>query len=229
MSQTIQVIAGLGNPGAEYEQTRHNAGFWLVDALARKHDETWRHQRRFDADVCKISVAGNEIWLIKPMSFMNCSGGPLRAVLDYYRLPIAGTVVAHDELDLPAGALRLKKAGGHGGHNGLRDIISHCGADFYRLRIGIGHPGVSSAVLGHVLKRPSQKEQGLLDEALDKAVRAVPKMIRKGPGIVMNELNRKPKKAKPVIKPVAASGDDNTKTGDAGSQPRDSSDGNGSD
>ncbi|MEO0576737.1 MAG: aminoacyl-tRNA hydrolase [Pseudomonadota bacterium] len=207
MSQSIKVIAGLGNPGSEYEQTRHNAGFWFVDALASRHDEPWRHQRRFDADVCKITVAGEEIWLIKPMSFMNRSGGPLRGVLDYYRLPIEGTLVAHDELDLAAGTLRLKKAGGHGGHNGLRDIISHCGADFYRLRIGIGHPGTSDAVLGHVLKRASAKEQQLVDDVIDKAVGAVPKMIRKGPGIVMNELNRKPKKPKPAAKPAAGSGD----------------------
>ncbi|MFK8051507.1 MAG: aminoacyl-tRNA hydrolase [Woeseiaceae bacterium] len=203
MADAIRVIAGLGNPGSEYEQTRHNAGFWLVDQLAEKHEEPMKFQRRFDAEVGKIKVGGEQIWLIKPMSFMNLSGGPLRAVLDYYRLDIKETVVAHDELDLAAGTLRLKKAGGHGGHNGLRDIIQHCGPEFFRLRIGIGHPGQSSKVLSHVLKRAGADEQDAMDDAVARAIKAVPKMVRKGPGIVMNELNRKPKKPKPAATPAS--------------------------
>ena len=201
LASKVHVIAGLGNPGDDYARTRHNAGFWFVDALAARHEEVWKRQRRFDADVCRIAVAGEEIWLIKPMSFMNRSGGPLRGILDYYRLPAEGVLVAHDELDLPVGALRLKQGGGHGGHNGLRDIISHCGADFLRLRMGVGHPGTADAVVGYVLKAASQKEQTLLDEAVEKSVKIVPKLIRKGPGIVMNELNRKPKRAKPKPAP----------------------------
>lgn len=203
MADSIRVIAGLGNPGADYEQTRHNAGFWFIDRLVEKFDGEMKYQKRFDADVGRIRSGGEELWLIKPMSFMNLSGGPLRMVLDYYRLDIGQTLVAHDELDLPAGVLRLKKAGGHGGHNGLRDIISHCGADFYRLRIGIGHPGASDKVLGHVLKRATSDEQSLIDEALGRAVKALPKMVRRGPAVVMNELNRKPqtKKHKPADKP----------------------------
>ncbi len=208
MADQIRVIAGLGNPGSEYEQTRHNAGFWFVDALAQRHEAPLKFQRRLDAEVGKFELAGQEIWLVKPMTFMNCSGGPLRAVLDYYRLDIRETLVAHDELDLPAGTLRLKKAGGHGGHNGLRDIIAHNGADYYRMRIGIGHPGRSEQVLGHVLKRASAKEQELLDDAIERACKALPKMVRKGPGIVMNELNRKPKKPKP--KPTPTDGAEET-------------------
>ncbi|MEM9172677.1 MAG: aminoacyl-tRNA hydrolase [Pseudomonadota bacterium] len=197
LTTKVSIIAGLGNPGDEYAQTRHNAGFWFVDALARKHEAEWKHQRRFDAETTRITLAGQELWLIKPMSFMNCSGGPIRAVADYFRLSLDTLLVAHDELDLPAGTVRLKTGGGHGGHNGLRDIISHCGSGFLRLRLGIGHPGSADKVLGYVLKRASAKEQTLLDEATEKAVSIVPKMIRKGPGIVMNELNRKPKKKKP--------------------------------
>ena len=131
------------------------------------------------------------------MSFMNRSGGPLRAALDYYRLDIAETLVVHDELDLPCGTLRLKKGGGHGGHNGLRDIVSHCGPDFYRLRIGIGHPGDASRVVGYVLRRAGADEQSALDEAIERALSSVPKLVRRGPGVVMNELNRKPKPPQP--------------------------------
>jgi len=207
MADQIRVIAGLGNPGSEYEQTRHNAGFWFVDALAQRHEAPVKFQRRLDADMGKFELAGQEIWLVKPMTFMNCSGGPLRAVLDYYRLDIRETLVAHDELDLPAGTLRLKKSGGHGGHNGLRDIIAHNSADYYRMRIGIGHPGRSEQVLGHVLKRASAKKQELLDDAIERACKALPKMVRKGPGIVMNELNRKPKQPKPT--PTDGAGEPN--------------------
>ena len=197
MADTIRVIAGLGNPGAEYADTRHNAGFWFVDRLARAHDEPLKLQRRLDAEIGRIRTGGEEVWLIKPMSFMNRSGGPLRAALDYYRLDIAETLVVHDELDLPCGTLRLKKGGGHGGHNGLRDIVSHCGPDFYRLRIGIGHPGDASRVVGYVLRRAGADEQSALDEAIERALSSVPKLVRRGPGVVMNELNRKPKPPQP--------------------------------
>lgn len=209
MADQIRVIAGLGNPGSEYEDTRHNAGFWFVDALANRYEAPLKYQRRLDADVGKFELAGETIWLVKPLTYMNCSGGPLRAMLDYYKLDIRETLVAHDELDLAAGSLRLKKAGGHGGHNGLRDVIAHNGPDYFRLRIGIGHPGRSDQVLGHVLKRASTKEQALLDEAVERACKALPKMIRKGPGIVMNELNRKPKKPKPaaVVEPKPETGE----------------------
>ena len=193
MADTIRVIAGLGNPGAEYADTRHNAGFWFVDRLAQAHEEPLKLQRRLDAEVGRIRTGGEDVWLIKPMSFMNRSGGPLRAVLDYYRLDIAQTLVVHDELDLPVGSLRLKKGGGHGGHNGLRDILSHCGPDFYRLRIGIGHPGDASRVVGYVLRRAGADEQSALDASIERALASVPKMVRRGPGVVMNELNRKPK------------------------------------
>lgn len=197
MSEPLTLIVGLGNPGDDYRDTRHNAGFWFIDQLAQQYEGELRYQRKFDAEIGRIRVGGEELWLLKPMSFMNLSGGPLRAVLDYYRLSIKNTLVAHDELDLDAGTLRLKIAGGHGGHNGLRDIISHCGNEFYRLRVGIGHPGSSDKVLGHVLKRPNIADRERIEDALDRAVKAVPKMQRRGVGVVMNELNRKVKKPKP--------------------------------
>ncbi len=213
MGDTIRVIAGLGNPGAEYADTRHNAGFWFVDRLAERHEAPLKYQRRLDAEVGRIRTGGEELWLIKPMSFMNRSGGPLRATLDYYRLDIEETLVAHDELDLPVGTLRLKKAGGHGGHNGLRDIVSHCGSEFFRLRIGIGHPGQSERVVGHVLRRAGSGEQDKLDDAIDRAIKALPKMVRRGPGVVMNEINRKPKKPKPPKPPAESeAGDDSNES-----------------
>ena len=131
----LTIIAGLGNPEEKYERTLHNAGFWFVDALARKYGGQFRYEKKFDAEYCRVNLHGDDIWLIKPQSFMNLSGGPVRAMLDYYRLKVDHLLVAHDEIDLPPGIVRLKQGGGHGGHNGLRDVIKHCGADFMRLRI----------------------------------------------------------------------------------------------
>ena len=113
----LSIIAGLGNPEDKYERTLHNAGFWFVDAVARKYGGAFRYEKKFDADCCKVSIAGNEIWLVKPQSYMNLSGGPVRAALDYYRLDAKHLLVAHDEIDLPPGTVRLKQSGGHGGHN----------------------------------------------------------------------------------------------------------------
>ncbi|MDH3644899.1 MAG: aminoacyl-tRNA hydrolase, partial [Gammaproteobacteria bacterium] len=149
----LSIIAGLGNPEDKYERTLHNAGFWFVDALARKYGGQFRHEKRFDADYCRINLHGDDVWLVKPQSYMNLSGGPVRKMLDYYRLDPRHLLVAHDEIDLPPGTVRLKQGGGHGGHNGIRDVIRHCGADFMRLRLGVGHPGEKSKVTGYVLKR----------------------------------------------------------------------------
>ena len=153
MASHLTIIAGLGNPEERYAQTPHNSGFWFVDALARDAGTQFRYEKRFDADVCKITIAGEEVWLMKPQSYMNLSGGPIRSMLDYYRLKTNELLVAHDEIDLPPGTVRLKKNGGHGGHNGLRDVIQHCGQDFMRLRLGVGHPGQKDKVTGYVLKR----------------------------------------------------------------------------
>ena len=137
----VTIIAGLGNPEEKYERTLHNAGFWFVDALVQKYGGLWRYEKKFDAAICRITLHGDDTWLVKPQSYMNLSGQPVRGMLDYYRLKTAGLLVAHDEIDLPPGTVRLKKGGGHGGHNGIRDVIQHCGADFLRLRTGREEPG----------------------------------------------------------------------------------------
>lgn len=187
----LSAIAGLGNPEDKYERTLHNAGFWFVDALARKYDGIFRYEKKFDADCCKVRINGEEIWLIKPQSYMNLSGGPVRAALDYFRLAPAGLLVAHDEIDLPPGTVRLKKGGGHGGHNGIRDVIKHCGADFMRLRLGVGHPGAKDRVTGHVLKRASSDVEAAVEQNIDSAIAALPLLIEDGLNAAMKELHTK--------------------------------------
>lgn len=180
MSNSIRIIAGLGNPEDKYERTLHNAGFWFVDALARKYGGSFRYEKKFDADYCKINLHGSDIWLVKPQSYMNLSGGPIRAVIDYYRLEVSELLVAHDEIDLPSGTTRLKKGGGHGGHNGLRDIIQHCGAEFVRLRLGVGHPGEKSRVTNYVLKRGSADVERAIEDDIDAAMDVMPLLIEDG-------------------------------------------------
>lgn len=197
MTQRLRVVAGLGNPGAKYESTRHNAGFWFADELARRYGGQFRHETRFNADVCRAQIETESVWLIKPMNYMNRSGGPLRAFLDYYRLDVGSLLVAHDEIDLPVAALRLKEGGGHGGHNGLRDTIACLGAKFYRLRIGVAHPGHRDDVVDYVLKSASANDQRQLDEAVDRAADVVPTMISRGFQVAMNEINRRPAADKP--------------------------------
>lgn len=180
MSSRLTVIAGLGNPEARYANTLHNAGFWVADEIARRAGAEFRYEKRFDAEVGKATICGAEVWLVKPMSYMNLSGGPIRAVLDYYRLSAPSLLVAHDEIDLEPGVVRLKLGGGHGGHNGLRDIIKHCGADFMRLRIGVGHPGDKDKVTGYVLTQPSQSIAVLLQRAVDEAADIIPVLLDRG-------------------------------------------------
>ncbi len=193
MSAPVTLIAGLGNPGGEYERTLHNAGFWFVDELARKFGGSLSYQKKFDADVGKARIAGNEVWLMKPQAFMNLSGRPIRGVLDYYRLDAKQLLVAHDEIDLPPGTVRLKKGGGHGGHNGLRDIIRHCGADFLRLRIGVGHPGSKEQVTGHVLRRGSADVERAVEDNIDAAVAVLPALMDDGLEAAMKALHTKKK------------------------------------
>lgn len=180
MSNSIRIIAGLGNPGEKYQRTLHNAGFWFVDALAQKYGGDFRYDKKFDADCCKIELHGQEIWLVKPQSFMNLSGGPIRSVIDYYRLKLGNLLVAHDEIDLPPGTVRLKMGGGHGGHNGLRDIIQHCGAEFVRLRFGVGHPGDKSQVTDYVLKRGSPDAERAIEDNIAAAIGIMPVLIDDG-------------------------------------------------
>jgi len=185
----MSIIAGLGNPEDKHERTLHNVGFWFVEAVARKYGGEFRYEKRFDAECCKVSVTGRDIWLVKPQSFMNLSGGPIRAVLDYYRLDPKCLLVVHDEIDLPPDTVRLKEGGGHGGHNGIRDVMQHCGEDFMRLRIGIGHPGEKSKVTGYVLKRGSPDVESAVEENVAVAVDTMPLLLEDGISAAMKQLH----------------------------------------
>ena len=191
MSKPIRIIAGLGNPGEKYERTLHNAGFWFVDALARKYGGSFRYEKKFDADYCRINLHGEDVWLVKPQGYMNESGGPIRGVLDYYRLTLAELLVAHDEIDLPPGTTRLKQGGGHGGHNGLRDIIRHCGAEFLRLRLGVGHPGEKDKVTNYVLKRGSGETEDAIQRDIDDAMGVMPELVDGEINAAMKKLHTK--------------------------------------
>jgi PTH1 family peptidyl-tRNA hydrolase len=188
----LKLIVGLGNPGAEYARTRHNAGFWLVDELARRHGGTFRHEGKHQAELARVRIGGEEIWLAKPMTFMNRSGGPVSSVLGFYKIAPGEMLVAHDEIDLPCGTVRLKDAGGHGGHNGLRDIIAAQGDGFWRLRIGVGHPGGKREVVDHVLTLPGRDEQRMIDETVLDGADAIEEMLRAGAQIAMNKLHTRP-------------------------------------
>ncbi len=191
MTKPIRIIAGLGNPEEKYERTLHNAGFWFVDELARKYGGSFRYEKKFDADYCRINLHGEDVWLVKPQSFMNCSGQPIRGMLDYYRLRSNELLVAHDEIDLPPGTVRLKEGGGHGGHNGLRDIIRHCGNDFLRLRLGVGHPGEKHKVTNYVLKRGSADVEAAVERNIDDAIAVMPELVDGNAGAAMKQLHTK--------------------------------------
>ncbi len=174
----IRLIVGLGNPGAQYEATRHNAGFWWVDEFARANAASFRPETKFHGLFARMVAHGREVMLLKPQTFMNVSGRAVGAVAQFYKIEPANILVAHDELDLPPGTAKLKLGGGHGGHNGLKDIIAHLGTkDFWRLRIGIGHPGERSEVSNYVLHPPRREEQLLIDEAMQRAHQVAPLVV----------------------------------------------------
>jgi PTH1 family peptidyl-tRNA hydrolase len=176
----IRLIIGLGNPGAEYEPTRHNAGYWWVDEFAREQNLSYKNESRFHALIARGRFGGHEVLLLKPQTFMNASGRSVGAVAGFYRIEPQEMLVVHDDLDLPPGVARLKMGGGHGGHNGLKDIIAHLGTrDFWRLRLGIGHPGDRIEVSSYVLARPRQEERELIGEAMERA-RAIADLVVEG-------------------------------------------------
>ncbi len=187
----LSIIAGLGNPEDKYERTLHNAGFWFVDAVARKYGGQFRYEKKFDAEICKVGIDGADVWLAKPQSYMNHSGQPVRAVLDYYRLNPRHMLVAHDEIDLPPDVIRFKQGGGHGGHNGIRDVMAHCGKDFMRLRIGVGHPGEKDKVTGYVLKRGSSEVEAAVEKNIDAALDVIPVLMDDGLNAAMKKLHTK--------------------------------------
>lgn len=167
----IRVIVGLGNPGHEYETTRHNAGYWWVDGLARLQNLSFRSEAKFHGMMARGQLHGHEMLLLKPQTFMNASGRAVGALAQFYKIAPAEILVVHDDLDLQPGAVRLKLGGGHGGHNGLKDIIAHLGSrDFWRLRLGIGHPGERAEVVNFVLNDPRKEEQALIGQAIQRAL-----------------------------------------------------------
>ncbi len=166
----IKLIVGLGNPGREYEGTRHNAGFWWVDAFAHAHQFNFKVESKFHGLAARGQVHGRELYLLKPQTFMNVSGRAVGALAQFYKIAPEHMLVVHDELDLPPGSARLKLGGGHGGHNGLKDIIAHLGTkDFWRLRLGIGHPGERAGVSDYVLNAPRREESVLIEQAMQRA------------------------------------------------------------
>jgi len=192
MTEKIKCIVGLGNPGSKYEQTRHNVGFWFVDELARQQGQVMRTESKFFGQVGRINLEGNDCWLLKPETFMNRSGQAVSALAKFYKIPLESILVVHDELDLPAGVIKLKQGGGHGGHNGLRDIISAMsGKTFYRYRVGIDHPGHKDGVSDYVLSRPSKDDQQEINFVLDDGIRQVSLLLKAEYQKVMNDLHTK--------------------------------------
>ena len=189
MTQGISLIAGLGNPGPEYAETRHNAGFRFLDAVLSGTGVPMRRESRFNGDVARMDIGGRELWLLAPQTFMNHSGESLAKFANYYKIPVGEILVVHDELDLAPGTVRLKIGGGNGGHNGLTDVTEKLGPDYARLRIGIGHPGSAAQVVSFVLKRAPASEQKLIDEAIARAREHLPDIVHGQFPKVMNALH----------------------------------------
>jgi len=187
----IDIIVGLGNPGSKYEQTRHNAGFWFVEEIARLQGTQFRSETKFSGEVCKVVIEGRDIWLLKPQTFMNRSGLAVKQLASFYKIPIENILVAHDELDLDPGTIKLKSAGGHGGHNGLRDTIAHMGKEFHRLRIAIGHPGHRDQVSDYVLSRASKDDQISIDNSINDALKILPLLAQGSWEKAVNQLHSK--------------------------------------
>ena len=187
--EALKLIVGLGNPGTEYARTRHNAGFQFADELAARHGASFRSEPRHRAELARAQIAGTDLWLLKPMNYMNHSGDAVQSIASFYKVSLEQILVAYDELDFPAGAVRLRQGGGAAGHNGLRDVIAQMGDGFWRLRIGIGHPGDRSQVLDYVLGRPPAEEAGLIRAAILAAADSVQVLLKEGAQIAMNQLH----------------------------------------
>ncbi len=174
----IKLFVGLGNPGPEYEATRHNAGFWWIDALARELKATLVPDRSYYGLVARVNVQGQSVWLLEPQTFMNVSGKSVAALARFFKIQPEEILVAHDELDIVPGQVKLKRGGSHAGHNGLRDIHAQLGsADYWRLRIGVGHPGVKAEVVNWVLKKPSPDHRNLIEDSIVHSLKAYPAML----------------------------------------------------
>jgi PTH1 family peptidyl-tRNA hydrolase len=185
----VKLIVGLGNPGRDYESSRHNAGFWVVEELARRHGGAFRAEPKFNAELARTRIGGQELWLVKPQDYMNNSGRVTAAVATFYKIEPAQLLVVHDELDLPVAEVRLKEGGGSGGHNGLKDLIAHLGDGFWRLRLGVGHPGNREQVTPWLLSRSSAAEREALEPGVRAAADTVPLVIEQGAAAAMQKLH----------------------------------------
>jgi PTH1 family peptidyl-tRNA hydrolase len=176
---TIRLLVGLGNPGPEYDGTRHNAGFWWIDAVAARLRASLLPERSYHGLVARVNLPGREpLWLLEPMTFMNLSGKSVAALARFFKIAPAEVLVAHDELDLQPGQVKLKFGGSAAGHNGLKDIHAQLGTpDFWRLRLGIGHPGVKAEVVNYVLRKPSREHREAIDEAIDRSLESLESML----------------------------------------------------
>ena len=199
MATPIELIVGLGNPGPEYQTTRHNAGFWFVDLLAREHGGSFSSDRKLHGESCEVRIAGQRIRLLKPMTYMNLSGRAVSAAVNYYKVPLDRVLVAYDELDFPPGRAQLKFDGGAAGHNGIGNVIEHIGPAFWRLRFGVGHPRDNERapgrkdVVNHVLKRAHADEEQLILDSISEGVAIIPVMLELGAERAKNRLHaRKP-------------------------------------
>lgn len=185
----LKLIVGLGNPGQQYANTRHNAGFWFVEQLAKEFNISLSVEKKFNGLTGRGRIFDHDIRLLLPSTFMNNSGQAVVPMVNFFNIDNDQLLIAHDELDIPAGSIKLKTGGGHGGHNGLRDIVPHIGKEFHRLRVGIGHPGHKSKVSGHVLSKPSMDERLSIDHALQAAFDALPLLLDGNIDKARNQIN----------------------------------------
>ena len=200
----IRLIVGLGNPGPEYEATRHNAGFWFVDELARALRVSLAPERSYFGLAARASTAQGPVWLLEPMTFMNLSGKSVAALARFFKIEPGEILVAHDELDLMPGHVKMKLGGSHAGHNGLKDIQAQLGsADFWRLRLGIGHPGVKAEVVNYVLRKPIAAEREAIDKSIEQSLTALPLMLDGDMERALMKVHAKPPRPKPP-KPAPA-------------------------
>ena len=199
MTANVKLVVGLGNPGSRYQQTRHNAGVWFVERLARAYDGQFRHQSKFHGDVAEIVVGTSPLKLLRPDTFMNESGRCVGAFANFYKIPAEEILVAYDELDLEPGVIKLRRGGG-GSHNGIRDGIKAVGRDFLRLRVGIGHPGRKSQVTNYVLSRADRADQDEMDEAVEDAIRMMPRLFDEGEERARTWLHSRKSTTKPYKK-----------------------------
>ena len=202
----IKLFVGLGNPGPEYEATRHNAGFWWIDALARELKVNLSMDRSYQGFMARTTLGGNTVWLLQPQTFMNLSGKSVAALARFFKILPQEILVAHDEMDIAPGEAKLKLGGSHAGHNGLRDIHAQLGSsDYWRLRIGVGHPGVKSEVVSWVLKKPSPDHRIAIEQTIDRAIKAVPDLLagetEKATMLIHTSKPPRPKPPKPSTPP----------------------------